>query len=127
MRNAINLAIITNKGILLVKKKQTWILPGGKPDFENESDEQVLNREFSEELPLTRIKINEFYKSISGITPHRGDELEAKVYFGKLTGEIKPSSEINDAKYIKNFQDYNLSDITKKIIDSLIKDKYLKW
>ncbi|MBU1129669.1 MAG: NUDIX domain-containing protein [Nanoarchaeota archaeon] len=126
MIKAINLAIITEEGILLVKKKETWILPGGKPDFKEESDEQVLNREFSQELPLTRIKINEFYKSVSGITPHKGYELEAKVYFGKLVGIIKPSAEINDARYVKNFQDYNLSDITKKIINSLIKDKYLK-
>jgi len=125
MRKAINLVVITKKGILLVKKKQTWILPGGKSDFKEELDEQVLNREFSEELPLIKIKINKFYKSISGITPYKGDELEAKVYFGELIGTIKPSAEINDAKYIKNFQDYNLSDITKKIIDSLIKDKYL--
>ena len=32
MRTVINAAIIQDKKILLVKKKETWILPGGKPD-----------------------------------------------------------------------------------------------
>ena len=125
MRKAINLAVIENKKMLLVKKNETWILPGGKPDYPEESDENVLFREFNEELPKTKIKILDYYKSFTGITPHKGDELETKVYFGEVSNLGKPSSEINDVKYINDFYNYTLSNITIKIVKSLKEDNYL--
>jgi len=125
MRKAINLAVIENKKILLVKKNETWILPGGKPDYPEESDEDVLIREFGQELPETKIKILNYYKSFIGKTPHKGDELEAKIYFGKVFDLGNPSSEINNVKYVRDFDNYLLSDITSKIINSLKNDNYL--
>lgn len=125
MRKAINLAVIENKKILLVKKNETWILPGGKPNYPEESDEAVLFREFNEELPKTKIEILSYYNSFIGKTPHKGDELEAKVYFGRVSNLGKPSSEINDLKYMNNFNEYILSDITIKIVNSLKRDNYL--
>ncbi len=125
MRKAINLAVIEDKHLLLVKKDKTWILPGGKPEF-GESPFACLLREFKEELPDSRVYIGNYYHSFIGKTPYRGDNLEAKVYFGGLLGlPGEPSSEISDVRFIKNFEKYNLSDITNKIINSLKKDNYL--
>ena len=100
-------------------------LPGGKPGF-GESHFACLLREFNEELPETGIFIGEYYGSFTGITPHKGDELETRVYFGNLLTNLgKPSSEINDVKFIKDFEKYNLSNISQKIVNSLKEDNYL--
>ena len=123
MRRAIGVAVIENKKLLLVRKKDVWILPGGKPKG-NEEDLECLHREISEELK-SKVDISNFYSYFNGKTPHKGDYLEAKVYFGVLTEEIYPSREIIDARFISNFEDYNISNITKSIIESLKKDGYI--
>lgn len=123
MRKAINLAVIDGKKILLVKKDDVWILPGGKPIW-NESDYGCLIREIGEELGA-KIILKNYYSSFIGKTPHTGDELESRVYFGDLTGSINPSGEISGARFVNNFSDYPISEITKKIINSLRRDYYL--
>jgi len=74
MRVAISAAVIRKGCILLVRKKKAWILPGGKPDG-NENNIQCLLREAKEELPGARLTVLRFYKSIKGRTPHTGDIL----------------------------------------------------
>jgi len=125
MRTAISLIVLTSEGLLLTKKKKTWILPGGKPK-EGESDKDCLIRKFKEELPDSKISITNYYRNFTGMTPYKKDLLENVVYFGTLTGSIKPSNEISKAKYITDFEDYNLSDITQKVVNSLKENKYLK-
>lgn len=125
MRKAVNVAVIKDNKLLLVRKKQTWILPGGKP-MENEPDKNCLIREINEEIPGTSIKILDYFEKFSGKTPHKKDILYAEVYFGKLIGNLgKPSMEINDVKFIHPSENYNFSDITQKIIKSLINEGYL--
>lgn len=125
MRKAINLIAIQDKKILLTKKKQVWILPGGKPEAE-ETDLECLSRELAEELPKL-IVIDDFkpYKSFSGKTPHKGDMLEAITYFATVEGEITPSMEITEAGWFNDFDAINLSDITAKIIDALKTDGFI--
>lgn len=130
MRTAICAAVISEKKeILLVKKKQVWILPGGKlePD---ESDLECLCREVSEEIPGTILKDFRFYNEFEGNTPHSKTLIKARIYFANLkpyvNGNLKrPAAEISAVEYAGNLEQYNLSDITRKIVDSLIKDKYL--
>jgi len=125
MRKAISLIAIKDEKILLVRKKETWILPGGKPDSE-ENDIECLSRELSEELPeLSAVGDFKLYKSFIGQTPHKGDVIEVITYFGKIQGEIKTAMEISEALWINNFDNIKLSDITAKIINSLYEDKYL--
>lgn len=126
MRKAINAVIIKDKEILLVKKKETWILPGGKPDS-GESDLECLTREVSEELSGTEIKNINYYREFEGITPHRKDELKAIVYFADVDCLNEPSQEIKASKYVcfNDVGNYALSDITSKIVRSLKKDCYL--
>ena len=123
MREAINLAVIENKKLLLVKKKDVWILPGGKPE-KDEGDLECLAREIGEELQ-SQIKVNSYYSYFEGITPHKRDALKSKVYFGILVEEFYPSNEISDARFVSDFDNYSLSDITKLIIKSLKKNGYL--
>ncbi|MDD3310074.1 MAG: NUDIX domain-containing protein [Dysgonamonadaceae bacterium] len=125
MRKVINIIAIKDKKILLVRKRETWILPGGKPNL-GESDAECLLRELSEELPkLSVIGDFKLYKSFTGQTPHQGDIVEAVAYFSKIQGEIKPDREISEALWTNNFDNIKLSEITTKIINPLYKDGYL--
>lgn len=123
MRRAINLAVISGSGLLLVRKKNAYILPGGKPE-EGESDYEALERELSEELPGSEFKIEDYYGSFYGVTPYSGTGLEAEVYLGKIEKLGKPSAEISEAKFVNDFENYNLSTITEKIVSSLKEDGY---
>ncbi len=124
MRKVICIAAISEGKILLVRKKLTWILPGGKPE-KTESDQMCLVRELGEELPKTTILDVEYYNKFTGITPHSKREIQAIVYIGNVVGKINPSAEVNKAKWIKTPEKYNLSDISKEIIRSLRKTGHL--
>jgi 8-oxo-dGTP diphosphatase len=123
MRTAINSAIInSNKEILLVKKRDTWILPWGKPEA-GEREIDCLQREVKEELNGATLANIIYYDDVVGTTPHKGDLLQAKVYFADLiTDTLQASAEISEAKFTKDFDNYNLSDISSKIINLLKKD-----
>jgi 8-oxo-dGTP pyrophosphatase MutT (NUDIX family) len=126
MRTAISAAIIDDGQLLLVKKKESWILPGGKPDF-NESYLECLCREVREELSGTELANLRYYDEFEGITPHTGDILSAKVYFADIKGQLhQPSAEIDAYEWVRNPSQYRLSNITSKIVDSLKKDGYIK-
>lgn len=129
MRTAISAAIIRNKKILLVEKKETWILPGGKPEPCDEgSSLNCLHREVEEELPRIKMINIYYYKDFQGITPYTGDTLEARVYFVDIKGDERiTGEEISKSKWMlySEMPKYKLSDITQKIIDSLKKDEYL--
>jgi ADP-ribose pyrophosphatase YjhB (NUDIX family) len=128
MRVAIDAVIIEESKLLLVKKRNSWILPGGKIE-DNESELECLSREVSEELSGTKICEEKFYGDFEGRTPHRGDILKAKVYFAKINGElygVREGDSISRVEWVRDFKNYNLSDITSKIVDSLRTDKFLE-
>ena len=125
MKKAIGAAIIENGKILLVRKNQSWILPGGKPE-QGESDIECMCREVQEELSGTLLKNMLYYSSFEGITPHSGEMLRAEVYFADIAGNLgKPSAEIQEARWMSEIHEYNLSDITSKIVNSLQQKGYL--
>ena len=124
MRTVIGTAIIKDKNVLLVKKNQTWILPGGKPNAE-ETDEFCLEREVAEELSGARIKNITYYKTCIGKSPHRGDIIQVKVYRADLQNEEeppKPSAEISEAEWVKEWRFYHLSESTKQALTLLEQD-----
>ena len=93
--------------------------------MELENDESCLEREVREELSGTRISIGTHYKDFTGITPNKGDELTAKVYLCSLEGNLgEPSAEIRESRWMgyDEKQNYTLSDITSKIVESLRQD-----
>lgn len=127
MRIAINAAVIQDRKVLLVRKKQTWILPGGKPEV-GEPDIECLCREVKDELSGTKIKNIILYKEFEGITPHKKDNLRARVYFAELENKLgSPSAEILEHKWMSfnDALDYRISDITTKVINALKEDNYL--
>ncbi len=125
MRAAVNAAIIDYGKLLLVKKKDVWILPGGKPE-KGEDDFQCLEREVSEELSGTILENFVYYGEFTGKTPHKGDFLTARVYFADIKGTLyNPSSEISDYAWAENPIAFNLSDITYKIVSSLVNDGFI--
>ncbi len=124
MRKVIDAISFKDGKILVVKKKDIWILPGGKPE-EGEDDIECLLRECKEELPDSQFIITKKYKEFIGQTPHTGDIIITKTYFAKVSGSIKPSAEISEANFIskEDISSIPLSDITSQIIESLIEDK----
>lgn len=126
MRTAIDAAIIDNGKILLVRKRQIWILPGGKPNS-NESDIECLRREISEELSGTQLDNLRYYGDFKGRTPHTEDILRARVYFADINGKLcQPAAEIAEYSWVKDPSRYDLSETTSKIVDSLTRDGYLR-
>ncbi len=128
MRVAINGIIINDdKKILIVKKRNHWILPGGKPRIEvSESDIDCLAREIREEIGVEILKYS-WYERFEGRTPNTGDMLEARTYFTTIQGVPEPRAEITDIVWAgrAQIQEYQLSDITGKIIESLQQDNHL--
>ncbi len=125
MRVAICAAVVRYNKILLVQKKTSWILPGGKPE-PGEGPLECLYREIDEELPGTKIIEPRYYNNFIGKTPHTGDQLEARVYLAKIDGEPgKPTREIRSREWVRLPTDYSLSDLTNKILNGLVADKYL--
>lgn len=118
MREVVVIASIKSKSILLVKKKEVWILPGGKPKTE-ESDADCLIRELKEELPGIRVANLKFYGLFRGKSPHIGDNIRVKVYIGDVEGKLQPSAEIIAAEWVKDMKRYKLANVTQKIVFSL--------
>ncbi|MFP4567512.1 MAG: NUDIX domain-containing protein [Candidatus Woesearchaeota archaeon] len=126
MRKVISAIIIKNNELLLTQKKQTWILPGGKPN-ENETDLECLTREIAEELTDTKIHNLKFYKDFYDFAPHKKDLIQVKTYFAEInTTNPQPSNEINAISWANNSTYKKLSGATTQILNSLTKDKYLK-
>ncbi len=121
--DAIRLAVIRNRKLLIVKKKNDWLLPGGKP--KNESDIGCLVREIGEELSGSRAIVGKHYKDFTGRVEHKPNPWTERVYFGEILGAVKPSQEISDALFDCAFDKYNMSEVTKKIIESLKGDNYI--
>lgn len=124
MVNVVNGVVINEQGlVLLVKKKNHWILPGGKTK-EGENAYACLSREFGEELSGTTVdyKNAKYFGTFEGISPNNGDQIEASVYRVNLTSLVgAPSQEISDFAWFNYamLRNFTLSEITRKIADSL--------
>ncbi len=123
MRKAVCAVIIKDGCLLLVKKGNFWILPGGKPEGE-ETDIECLKREFKQELPDFRPTAGEHLGTFYGPTPrHPKELLRAEVYFAGGEGKITPAAEIKQAKWEKNPEKRRLSNITQKIVLALREER----
>ncbi len=129
MNTVIGGAFIENGNLLLVRKQDYWILPGGKPK-EGESYIACLARELREELSWTKLdpsRVN-FYHEFEGISPIRKVPIAVKVYHAGLLGSLRESSgEINAREWMSygDMTDRKLSDVTREIVESLHSDRFL--
>jgi len=124
MRRAVSAVIIKNGCILLIRKKKTWILPGGKPKA-GESDTECLLREIDEELQISLKNLRRLGDEFIGITPHKGDTIYLRVYLAEIEGTIIPSAKIEVSQWTITPESYKISDITKKVICFLRQNGYL--
>jgi 8-oxo-dGTP diphosphatase len=126
MRKVVSGIVLRERELLLVRKGETWILPGGKPE-EGESDEDCLRREFREELSKTEIKNIRPYKAFKGRAPHTGDVVSVHYYFVKTEKGIGGASgEISGFTWARSKDHYKLSESASKVYDSLESDGYLE-
>lgn len=129
LKRAISVAVISGNKILLARKKQVWILPGGKPE-KDESDIDCVKREISEEVIGLEVSNFSYYGAFEGMTPHKGDMLEVTVYLAEIVSmkKLHHGAEIEEIIWLDAFatETYPLSDITRKIIKSLFQAGHLK-
>lgn len=119
--------LIVNRKTLVVRKGTYNIFPGGKLRF-GESDKECLIREIKEELSNTEIEVKNYYGTFTGLTPNSNVNLESRKYFYNLKGKLgKPSAEINESMFVnsKDFKNLNLTEVSKKTLDALIKDNLI--
>jgi len=126
----INAVVIQDGKLLLVKKKDVWIFPGGKLES-GESELECLNREIKEELSQNvEIDKSEYLETFEGgVAPHSGYEIIAKVYLAKISGQLVTDGKndsISEMAWVDNFNDYYLSETTKNIINYLKKRGLLR-
>jgi len=128
MEQVVNMIVIQENRLLVTRIREAdwWTLPGGRVE-EGESNEVAMRRESMEELPnITIVKLIP-YKVFKGITPHSKTEGRVSTFFAGITGGIEPGAEIKETIFsdINFLKKINLTAISKKIIESLLKDGYL--
>lgn len=112
----------------LSKGKDTYYLPGGKREL-NETDEQTLIRECKEELTID-IKEDtiKYYGTFKAQAHGKTEGVIVKMtcYTAEFIGEIKPSSEIQETRWL-NYNDINIiSPVDKLIFKDLYEKEILK-
>ena len=109
------------------KGKDAWYIPGGKRE-QGETDQQALIREVKEELnvdllPETISYIDTFKAQAHG--KPEGVFVQMTCYSGEYKGELKPSSEIAEMKWLASDTDTSLLSPVDRIIFKYLKDNNL--
>lgn len=109
------------------KGKDAWYIPGGKRE-EGETDQQTLIREVKEELAVDllpeTIKYIDTFKAQAHGKPE-GVFVQMTCYSGEYTGELQPSAEIEEMKWLTSVADPALLSPVDRIIFKYLKDKRL--
>jgi ADP-ribose pyrophosphatase YjhB (NUDIX family) len=103
--------------VLLVRKNDVWLFPGGKlgPD---ETYGEGLFRICEEKLPKVDVHIIAHLGSEAGETPFSKQQVLVIVYQCEITGDITPAAEIAEVKWATLFDAFllKLSPITRQIL-----------
>ena len=120
------LAVIRSKKLLVVREHNTsiYLLPGGKPE-DGEDMEKTLIREIKEELNadllLSSIRNYGIFEDIAA--NESNTIIKITLAIGDVKGDLKPSSEIEEIRWIGSDNQLNLApSIKNKILPALIKD-----
>ena len=101
----------------LSKGKDTYYLPGGKREL-NETDEQTLIRECKEELTIdVKEDTIKYYGTFKAQAHGKAEGIIVKMtcYTAEFIGEIKPSSEIQEIRWL-NYKDIDIISPVDKLI-----------
>jgi len=123
MKQVIQGIVVEDGHVLLVRKNDAWIFPGGKLE-EGESHLACLAREFREELSGTKInpKSAEYFGRFEGISPNRKMPIEIISYMVELDSDIgEASAEIREQRMMgySDMERYNLTDGTRYFVGLL--------
>lgn len=128
MNKVVSGVCIVDNALLLVRKRKTWILPGGKiePDLDKDQ-ESCLKRECLEEMQANVIPKG-FLGNYRGITPHSRNKVMVSAWFMNVLSNPFASSEIKEARFFKadELSGLTVSDVTQKVCTKLFKDGLLR-
>jgi 8-oxo-dGTP pyrophosphatase MutT (NUDIX family) len=119
------LALIRDNKVLMAKNYDfdKYFIPGGKIE-KNENEEEALIREIKEELNVDLIKdsINYFGTFEDVASTHLDSTVQVKLYFGEISGELKPNSEVEKLAWFGKKDDWEkLGTVAKtKIMPALV-------
>jgi ADP-ribose pyrophosphatase YjhB (NUDIX family) len=118
--------IVERKGmILLTKRGDYWILPGG--EIESGEDElqclkEVVSREMKDQVSSIFKKLEQ---TIKGLSPVRKGDVEVSIYVGDISS--KKMSDVRDCNAHwfsrKSLRAIRLSNITKAVLDYYYSDQ----
>jgi 8-oxo-dGTP diphosphatase len=122
--NKVGAIIIKGKKILLTRKRDKFIIPGGKKQG-TESDVSCVTRELEEELGVKTIKISPFgsFEDDAALDP--GMTIKMDVYFAEIKGDPKAMAEIEEILWFDSSMigKYKIGSIVEKfVIPVLVKE-----
>ncbi len=119
------LALIRENKVLMAKNFgiDKYFIPGGKFK-ENENDIEALTREIKEELSVDIIKNSiKYFGTFEDIaSTHPDSTIQVKLYFGEVSGNLKPNSEVEKLSWFGKNDDWEkLGTVAKtKIMPALV-------
>jgi 8-oxo-dGTP diphosphatase len=122
--NKVGAIIIKDKKILLTRKRDKFIIPGGKRQGP-ETDVSCITRELEEELGVKTIKISPFgsFEDDAALDP--GLTIKMDVYFAEIDGIPKAMTEIEEILWFDSSMKgkYKLGSIVEKfVIPTLVRE-----
>lgn len=128
MSTVASIAAIRENKLLLVKKHDWWIFPGGKLEV-GEAPLEALSRELSEELPTTNFSFaTDIYWRGRFISPNSRKPRELLVYRGSASNwdlDVPSHDSIRDAVWTDKPLDYDCSVPTSQVIRKLYNQSLL--
>lgn len=113
--------ILKDQKILLTKKKDKFIIPGGRIET-GEDDLTCLKRELQEELKADLISAHYFgtFEHPAALDP--GQIIVMKVYFAEIKGKPQAASEITEIAWVNSQSNLEMGSIVaEEVIPELVK------
>jgi 8-oxo-dGTP diphosphatase len=119
----VGLAAVVNGQLLVLRKRggRTFILPGGKPE-DDEDDRTTLLRELDEEIGCSATDLHFEGAFVDQAADMQDVEVEVRLYTGRLIGTPSVRSEIEEMAWIQLDADPQVplaSSIIRKILPHL--------
>ena len=119
------LIALKNNKLLLIKKQNVWILPGGN-QVEGEDEIKCLERNLVEQLPCLKLNGPNFFGGFFGKSAFGDYNLEALAYRSEISGEAISGENFSSGWFSSEELDgIKISEITKKAVSSLRDEKRL--
>lgn len=105
--------ILKDRKILVAKKKDTFIIPGGRIEH-GETHEECLRRELQEELKVDLVSAQYFatFEDAASLDP--GKMVRIEVYFATIHENPTPAGEITELAYINSRHNLKIGGVLQK-------------